>query len=263
MCSSDSLSCFLADGASYVNTTLLTAPTVKQDDSTGSPSLREVTLSGRSHPEPLTIRRRVNADGDEMLYYTYVISEPYKRGVSDEAANQLATFYSLTASRAVVLHPTAEQLKTFGFDNPLTVMNLTLSVVSTVKSNASSDSEEGEEIIDFYNTTKATLTIGDKDDEGNYLVMLDGINAVFAVPAANLAAVAERTYDNTVTDLLYLKNVQEVGRIDLFAADMGKHSFTLTHVKNEDDRDKSLIVKEGDKQYSTPEFRPVSADDEH
>ena len=77
-----------------------------------------------------------------------------------------------------------------------------------------------------------------------------------AHPKSNYAVPGLYFYDNTVTDLLYLKNILEVGRVDISTAD-GNHSFTLKHIKDEDDRDKSLVVTEGDKTYSTPEFRDL------
>ena len=255
ICSSDAVSAFLATGAMYVQTSLITAPEVKSDDANGTPALREVTLSGKSHPEPLTIRRKVDADGDTFSFYTYIITQPYKRGVADEAANQLSAFTSLTANQAVILHPTADQKATMGFNDPLTVMNLTLCVITT---NDEENSATGEtaSVTEFYNTSKAKLTVGSKDEDGNYLVMMDGIDAIFLVNASSLTGVIDRNFDNTVTDLLFLKDITSVKQIDVTVNGV-KHTLTLTHHPEEEDRDLSLEVKNGDSQYSTPDFRTL------
>ncbi len=254
ICSSSYVSYFTMTGASFVNTTLLSTPTVKSDDPNGTPTLREVTLTGRSHPVPLTLRRSAESDNSTLALHTYIITAPYKRGVSETVSNELTTFTSLSASEAAVLHPTAADKKKYGFDDPLTLAKVTLSVCTT----KDTESEDGETAttVEYYNTTKATVTIGSKDASGNYYVMMEGINAIFLVSSASLSMVAERTYDNTVNTLLFLKDITTVKQINVGIA--GKqHKLTLKHYPDEEDRDKSLVVSEGDKSYITSDFRTL------
>lgn len=131
ICSANYVSSFTKRGASFVNTTLLSTPTVKSDDPNGTPTLREVTLTGKSHPVPLTLRRPSESDNDILAMHAYIITAPYKRGVSEAVSNELATFTSLSATEAAVLHPTAADKKKYGFDDPLTLAKVTLSVFTT------------------------------------------------------------------------------------------------------------------------------------
>ncbi|MBQ8683651.1 MAG: DUF4340 domain-containing protein [Clostridia bacterium] len=255
ICSSDSVDVFLATGSMYVETTLLAAPEVKKDDANGTPILREVTLSGKSHPQPLTIRRRVEADGDAFTFYTYIITQPYKRGAAETAGNELSSFYALTADQALILHPTDKQKAEMGFNDPLTVMNITVCVATAAEQNSSTTSTE-DAATEFYNTAKTTFTIGSKDKDGNYLVMMKGVDAIFLVSSTSLNVVAERTYDNTVTDLLFLKDITEVKQVNITVNGV-EHKMNLAHYPEKEDRDQTLVVTEGDKTYKTPDFRTL------
>ena len=97
----------------------------------------------------------------------------------------------------------------------------------------------------YYNSVTATVRIGNQDADGNYYVTVDGTDAVFAVSASTLQLITERQYANTVSDLLFIKDITTLGRVDITLNDV-THRLTLTHHADEEDSDKTMIVTEGD-----------------
>lgn len=252
ICSTSTMEPFLQPSTSLISTVLLSAPTVKSDDSDGKAILRELQISGTAHNPSLSIRRAQSDESTEVSYSSYVMTQPYYRGVTESVSNSLATLTSLYASEAVVLHPTAAQREFYGLTNPATLVKLTLAVEST---SSSSDSSDASTTI-YYNSVTATLRIGKTDENGNYYCAVDGTDAVFLVSASTLQVLVERQYSNTVSDLLFIKDITTLGRVDITLDDT-THSFTLTHHADAEDNDASMIVSEGDKTYSTPDFRTL------
>ena len=252
ICSSSTMEQFLKADTSLVSTMLLTTPTAKSDDSDGKAILRELTISGSTHKQALSIRRAQSDESTEVSYTSYVMTKPYYRGVKEAVSNSLASFTYLYASHAVVLHPTAAQLASYGLNDPGTIAKITLAIET---SDANADSSDTSAVV-YYNSVTATVRIGNQDADGNYYVTVDGTDAVFAVSASTLQLITERQYANTVSDLLFIKDITTLGRVDITLNDV-THRLTLTHHADEEDSDKTMIVTEGDKTYSTPDFRTL------
>ena len=252
ICDSSTMEQFLQADTALISTLLLTSPSVKSDDKDGKVVLRELTVSGSNHDYPLSIRRAQSGEGTEVAYSSYVLTKPYYRGVAETASNALANLTYLYASHAVALHPTKTQLATYGLNNPGTVAKITLAVET---SDPSADSDDDAAVI-YYNSVSVTLRIGKQDADGNYYVLADGTNAVFSVTASTLEPIVERQYRNTVSDLLFIKDITTLGRVDI-TLNGTSHRFTLTHHADEEDNEKSMTVTENGKTYSTPDFRTL------
>lgn len=258
---SDCVSLFTVRAAAFADTVLLTTPTVKSSDANGTAVLKEISYSGKNHPTPLKIRRSYYTDSEEMSLFTYVISQPYTRGTNDSVMGLLGNYKSLTASQALYLHPTAEQKKKLGFDDPMVVMKITMAVETAEETDSSSASNtinnttEAEKKI-YYNSYTTTLTVGSMDSSSNYIVMMEGIDAIFLVDNSALSAIADRTYHNSVNQLLFLKNIAQLGRISV-TANGQKHDFYLTHYPEKEDNDEAMVVTENGKVYPTEDFREL------
>ncbi len=253
---SDCVYLFNVRAAAFADTTLLTAPTVKSDDANGTAVLKSVKYSGRNYPTPLQLRRSYDTDSEEMALFSYVITKPYMRGTTDTVSGLLSGFKSLKASQALYLHPTADQKKKLGFNDPLIVMECTMAVETIEDSDTSSNTQDTAEKKTYYNSYTSTITVGSIDSSNNYVVMVDGINTIFLVDHSALAALAERTYENSVTQLLFLKNIGDIGRISI-AVDGKRHDFKLTHYPEKEDRDEKMVVTENGKTYPTDDFREL------
>lgn len=250
---SDCVYMFMVRAVAFADTTLLTTPTVKKDDTNGVAVLKEISYSGKNHPTPLKIRRSYYTDSEEMSFFSYIIAKPYLRGTTDEVIGLLSNFKSLQASQALFLHPTKEQKQKLGFNNPLTVMNLTMAVETGEDTDQSTTTEVEKKT--YYNSYSATVTVGSMDGN-NYVVMVDGINAIFLVDSSAIFSIADRTYENSVNKLLFLKNIAELGRISI-SCNGKQHNFRLTHYPEKEDTEENMVVKESGKVYPTGDFREL------
>ncbi len=251
---------YLLKKGQYVETSLLASPTVKSDDADGAVVLKELTVTGQDG-KLLALRQADNSDGAEYTYAAFLITKPYMRMVEETVAEALEGFTYLVASEATVLHPTAADKTTYGFDKPYATVGVTLAVQSVVPKDTSTtdttDEDEPDEIY-YYNESSATFTVGRKDEDGNYYIMLDGHDAIYLVSAGMLYTVVERTYDNTVSRLLFLKDITQVGKIHITSDDEDT-TLLLKHDEENEDTDKSLTVTHNGKRLDTQNFRELYA----
>lgn len=260
VCSQSAVESFLLTAGQLVETTLIAAPTVKTDDKDGIAVLKDVAITGAAHSQPLTVRRTSSNDKGEFLYFSHLIVKPYLRGVNETVSQELSSFNSLVASEAVVLHPTKQQLKEFGFDKPHTTADITLAVETSPKDTKTSDAptNAGESNITmiYYGLTKHTIRVGAVTKDNHYLVMVDDIDAIFLVANTTLACIVERDYENTVSQLLFLKDIKALSRITVVSG--GKeYPFTLTHHPEKENSDEKLTVTLNGKTTDTAQFRTL------
>lgn len=245
---------FRFQASAFVNTTLVTAPTVNSGDENGAALLKEITFSGTAFEQTLSIRRSNHNDSEDLAYFSYVISKPYLRCTTDNASSALSAFTSLVADQALFLHPTEEQKNKLGFDNPLMKIKATMAV-ETEDESATSDDEEVS-IKKYYNIVDYNLIIGSTDENGNYITMLEGVDAIFLVDKASYEFILGRTYENTVNSYLFFKHINSLERIAVeFNGE--KHEFHLTHYPEKENSNEQLVVTGNGKVYSTEEFREL------
>ncbi len=255
MINADTVSYFQLKKGQYVECNLIASPTVKKDDANGKAVLKELTLKGGPGNETLSLRQVSTSDGEEYSYSTFIITKPYKRMVSEAASSSLGSFTYLIASEGVVLHPTAADKAKYGFNSPYATLDVTLAVQTTKEEEESNTDGSNPEFI-YYNAATSKITVGSKDDNGNYYVMIDGHNAIYLVNAASLMTVVERTYVNTISELLFLKPITDLKQISI-SADGKTYNFALTHDESKEDRDKQMTVTCDGKTLNTPDFRTL------
>ena len=241
---------FRATAPAFASTQLIATPTIKTDDKYGTALLRDITLSGSAFSSPLSLRRSNHNDSEEMSYFSYLITTPYFRAVRDSVANALGQFKGMSADQALFLHPTDEQLKKLGFHSPLFTIEATMAVET--EEETKSEDEVAKKI--YYNSAEYRITVGSKDENGNYIVMMDGIDAIFLVGKVSYSYLFDMTYENTVNEFLFVKNIDSISRVNI-RYNGNEHEFTLSHYPNKEDADDQLVIKEGDKVYSTSDFR--------
>ena len=234
----------------FVDISLIASPTVKSDDTNGAVVLKEALYQGKNYPEPLLLRRSYDSDGEELTLFSYIIEKPYPRGTTDAVGSMLGSFKSLYAEQALVLHPTDKEKAALGFDDPLAVISITL----TVETGDTTNEDDSDDTV-YYNSTTTDVTIGSLDND-NYVVMVDGIDAIFLVEKSAFSAIADRTYKNSVNTLLFLKNITNIGHIEV-TANGETNTFELTHYPDKEEGDAQLKVTVDDKVYGTSDFREL------
>ncbi|HPU57950.1 MAG TPA: DUF4340 domain-containing protein [Candidatus Avimonas sp.] len=241
----------------YIGTTLITAPAVKEDENSDSsnsgsndtPVLRSIKLTGsvrNNSPFVISVNENMN-NKDWFSAYTYLVTSPIKKGVREKFSETAQSLTSLYAIEAVKAHPTADDLKKYGLDKPYSVAELTLAVQS-IKSG-----DNDETITTYYNSTKHTVKLGNKDKDGNYYALVNDIKAVYLVSSGSVPW-AELNYNDVASELLFLRDITTMKAVELEIGG-NKTRFDLTHYPDEDDRDKNMKVEIGGKQYSTDIFR--------
>ena len=251
----DSVSLFRHSSVSFADTTLITPPSVKESDTDAQAVLREITYTGTAHPTPLVMRRSAPDDGEDMTYFSYIITRPYKRCTSDAVSSALSSVQTISATQALYLHPSAETKTKLGFDDPLIHIDATMAVEKDDETATDIDDEDARPKI-YYNSINYKLTIGSVDENGNYIAMLDGINAIFLIDKASYEFVLGRTYLNSVNEYLFFKHIKSLDRISVeFEGE--KYDFHLAHYPEQEDQADQLDVTIDGKQYSTEEFREL------
>ncbi|NLM80335.1 MAG: DUF4340 domain-containing protein [Clostridiales bacterium] len=241
----------------YIGTTLITPPEARSDSEDSSDSgssgdtavLRSLKLSGsfrNSRALEIAINEKTDAR-DWFSIYTYLTVSPVKKGVRENFSEKAQSMLSLYAIRAVKAHPTAAQLKEYGLDKPYSTAEITLAVQS-LKS-----TDDDKTIATFYNTTKHTVKLGKKDDEGNYYALVNDINAIYLVAPSSVPW-AELKYDDIASEMLFLRDIKTMKSVEI-EVNGKKTKINLTHFPDEEDRDKNLKVEIGGKQYPTDQFR--------
>lgn len=246
---------FFAANWWYVSTTLVSPPSVREDDNNGSALLRKLTLTGKNHPQELSLRRVSSDDITELQYFKYVTTKPFLRGVSDSVGDALFAVSGIYAERAAILHPTAAQLEKYGFNDPYTVAKIQMGVESVSETTNSTTGEE-ENVSIVYNNTDYTITVGCMDTDENYLVMVDGINAIYIVKQDSLKEIVERQHENTTSSQLFLKNITDVSHVEV-TLEGKKYDFRLSHHPGETENAKKLTVRVDEKVYDTEDFRDL------
>lgn len=251
----NSVALFRHGSVYFADTTLITPPSVKESDKDAQAVLKEITYTGTAHPTPLVMRRSAPSDGEDMTYFSYIITSPYKRCTSDAVSTALSSVQSISAEQALYLHPSAEIKTKLGFDNPLIHIDATLAVEKDDETAADIDEDDARPKI-YYNSINYKLTIGSVDENGNYIAMLDGVDAIFLIDKASYEFVLGRTYLNSVNEYLFFKHIKSLDRISV-EFDGKKFDFHLTHYPEQEDQADQLDVTIDGKRYSTEEFREL------
>ncbi len=251
---SDAVALFRFRSTAFVNTTLISSPTVKSDDTYGTAMLKEIRYSGTAHPTPLALRRSQYNDSEELAYFSYIIVDPYVRCTSDQVSTALGGMKSLSAEQALFIHPTEEQKEKMGFNNPLIKIEATMAVETDDES-----IDTGSEEVTakrYYDMIDYTLIIGSINEDGDYIAMLDGVDAIFLISKSSYEYVLGLTYQNAVNEYLFFKHIKNLERISV-SFDGQTHDFHLTHYPDKENQEDQMAVTIDGKIYPTEEFRKL------
>ena len=127
---------------------------------------------------------------------------------------------------------------------------------SSASSSTSSGSSETPQITYYYNVAAHTITVGNKDEDGNYYVMADDIPVIYLVSSSSISSWVSLQYDDVADTMLFMENIVNVKSISL-TVDGKETLFELSHYPDKEESDDQLAVKVGDKTYSTPTFRSL------
>lgn len=234
----------------YVSTTLFTAPTRQEGDETGTAILKELALTGHGYKYDMHIRRPNVNDSAELAYFKYLTTKPFLRGVTDSVGDALYGSTSLYASKAAILHPTAEQKKKLGFNDPMAIATITLAIENQ------KTTDDGTFDATYYNHCKYVLRVGGTDADGNYWVMIDGVDVIYMIEKSTLSTLIERTHENTTTSLLFLKDVSTISKIKM-SFEGKDYIFELSHFPTRENENDKLYVYVDGKKLDTANFRKL------
>lgn len=247
----------------YLSKLPIAAPATTQTNSGDMAVVRDVVLGGTVRPAQISfqISEEAKTAGENAQIMTgYYLTEPYYRTLKSGTNLLAVTAYSgFVASDIAALHPTDEDLKKFGLDNPYSTCTVSLSIQKTTVS----QDEDGNEVtsMSFYNTSPYTIKLGNtlKDDEDSrYAIVYSGdtlIPLVYEIVTSSLPW-AEVQYDELSDPLLFFTYIDE---IDTFSVTLNNETtaFKLTHYADEEDISKNMKVVANNRRYSTTAFRDV------
>ncbi len=235
----------------YVSTTVFTGPTVDSSDTSSEVVLRDMALSGKVRAgNEFSFRLVTSEDSDKYLYYTYIITKPYTKGVDSTYTTDLAAFTSLEALSVAAVRPTAQQLSEFGLKTPYSVADFTLAVRSNTT--VESDSGESTTVTTYSNLTTHTVQVGSKVGS-YYYVMIDEVPIVYLVAEDSLPF-ATLQFNDLAATTLFLENITELQNVTVGVSGETT-SFTLTHDPEDTDNDTNMTVTANGTTYDTMDFR--------
>ncbi len=244
---------FMQHGMDFIGKTLIAPPSPDADDEDGKPGLFRLWLTGSLREQPIEIVTDTEGKYPALTYTsTFYMKEPYLRALdSDLFSTMSGTMNMLIAAGVEAVHPTLDQLEEYGLADPHSVAAFTLAVLSTesVEGGGSKTSHD--------NDREHMVMLGNTDEDGNYYALVNGADVVYLLSPMSVPW-AEMTYVDLVSKLLFLKNVTTVDTLTV--TDQGVDTvFELSHYPEKEKRDEQLVVKAGDKTYSTPDFRTIYA----
>ncbi|MBR3289182.1 MAG: DUF4340 domain-containing protein [Clostridia bacterium] len=192
--------------ADYLATVLTPAPASDDD---GTARLERLELSGTLRPDRVVLRRAEESDPAPLrVAGHYVIAEPYVRAVNTELVYPWETgLCDASASGVAAVHPTEKQLASFGLDEPHSVADITFAVFP-----ADAATETSAAHTEPYNHVSYTLSLGGKNENGDYYALVDGVDAVYTVPGSAVPW-AEATYGDLISSTLFLHYITDLSDI--------------------------------------------------
>lgn len=252
----------LRPATDYIGTDLVTAPVVKDDDENGQAVMRDMELSGTVRDQVIALRQATESDTSTMNYSGYVITKPYFKNGNSSSSGLLSTLAAYTAAKAdgvAKVRPTAEDLEAYGLTNPYSQATFNLAVYTHTDTESEDSEEETKTVYSYYNVTKYTIKLGNKNEDGQYyaLVSVDDQETpvVYLVSGDNVPW-AEAQYDDLADTMLFQQMI--TGLSDVAVTVNGEKTvFHLEHFPDAGNRDDMMKVTVEGQQFSTPDFRTL------
>lgn len=235
----------------YVSTAVMSAPELdKNVDTSAEIVMRNMTLSGSLRKNmPFTFRMVTSEDSDAYMYYNYIITSPYVKGVDSNVSSSVQSFTSLTAEAVVAVNPTAADLQEYGLDDPTTIAAFTLACRTTEKAGTGDDEDT---VTKYSNLQDHVIKLG-KLAGAQYYVMIDDKPVVYLVAEKNLPF-ATWEYDDLADTMLFLEDITNITAFKVETPDKTT-LFNLKHNPDDDNNETNLTVTAGDKTCDTMDFR--------
>ena len=233
----------------YLATTLTPAPAAAADDDTGTVKLDKLTLTGTLRAEPVVLRHAEDSDPSSVkMAGNYVVEKPYFRAVNTELVSPWETgLCDASASGVAAVYPTEEQLAAFGLKEPHSVATLTFAVYPS--------SEVSDDTAKPYNRVSYTLSLGDKNEAGDYYALLDGVDIVYTV-AASAVPWAKVTFGDVASATLFLHYITEVSDL-AFTINGAESVVHLTHTGETSDSAATFTASLGGNDLSEADTRTL------
>lgn len=239
--------------SAYISTTLYSDPTLPTagKNETVTAVLRDIAFTGSFYPQPFALRMVGSKDKSEYLYTNYLITEPYVcASNSDKLGDTIITAASLYADLAVVPRYTKKDLEKYGLSDPYIKAEL------HTAAHISAPSENEDDVmgnISFKNVEAHTVTLSKPDKDGNCYVIVDDNPSIFRINGGSIPWL-ELTYENSVSPLLFLKNISTLDRLTI-TVEGNTTAFQAAHYPEKEDADDQLAVTANGKKVSTEQFR--------
>lgn len=252
---------FIQGSTKYIGTAVITAPAVNSGSTSDKAVVRDMKLTGTVRAsKPFAFRLRADTDDSALSSFDYIITSPVLAGF-DSTNTTVTSATSLTATDVVKAHPTAEDLKTYGLDNPYSVCEMSLAVQnntstsSDTSSTSDTSSASTAKSPTLYNVAQHTVKLGGKNASGSYYAMIDNYNVVYLVSDTSVPW-SESTFIGVVSKVLFYTKIDDVSSITVNTADKNT-TFALTHNPDETDTDKKLTVTVDGNTMPTADFRTL------
>lgn len=238
-----------ADVRSYVDTTLVTTPSINKDDENGASSIVKAVLSGRVRDRAITLHSITPDTSDEFPYFAYYISKPFRVGVSTDTdtENTIRDLRTVNALAAAVLHPTDAQVKEYGLDDPYSRLEIDFAIETY------EEDENDERVYSYYNPQHYDVRFSEKQKDGYYYAMRDGVDVIYQVSASDVPWIAY-DYDDIASDVLFMIDITTIDSISFITADQ-TYDVKLTHIENAGEGEENMTVTVNGKDADVMQLR--------
>ncbi|MCL2488565.1 MAG: DUF4340 domain-containing protein [Oscillospiraceae bacterium] len=238
----------------YVGTSLLQIPVAAEGDEEAYPVMTELSLFGRVREEPIRVTLR---DGDDQRYNnaSYGLTMPYVADCDEDTVSQLTGAITMVADRAVVIHPTQEQLKEYGLDVE-EIEDTWSGAMITAKMRKETVDEDGDIIgVSYYGEVNNIVHLGKKNDDGQYYATIVGFDAIFLIDPDQVLW-AEMQYSEIVNDFLFLERITDIESLSC-RVDGKDYLFHYAHWPDAEKLNDQLIVTLNGERTDTQDMRTL------
>ena len=161
--------------------------------------------------------KRLDSSGSKT-YFWYIL-KPYKEGYTcdSNAVSTLQQNYTTFTYGNCVTYD-AKDLSTYGLDNPFATLLIGYQEARTVKlDKAEKDPNTGKDVTEktVYDPKEYKLSIGNKDENGNYYVKAEGSNSVYTMDASAVDKMLTVNVFSLMNTFVNIPNIATVDKIDV------------------------------------------------
>ena len=239
----------LSDVRNYVDTILVTTPSINEDDENGASTIVKAELSGRVRDQAITLHSITTDTADEFPYFGYYISKPYRVGVStaSDLETTIGELRTVDALAAEVLHPTDKQIEKYGLDDPYSRLTIDLAIETY------EEDEDGNRTYSTYNPQSYDVRFSEKQKDGYYYAIRSDVDAIYQVSADAVPWIAYE-YDDIASDVLFMRDITTIDTI-VFELNGETYDVDLTHIEDAAEGEANMTVQVNGKTADVMQLR--------